>query len=84
MLTTCLPNLHVSMATRCQYHGGSQMNKFEQVSSDHHQMLLVGGPRSDIQGRGQGPKFCCPGDPTCLSSGVPHLAVYEQLCQKVA
>ena len=56
MLTSCLSNLHVSSVTRCQYHGGSPVNKFEQVSSDHHQMLLVGGPRADIQGRGEGPQ----------------------------
>ena len=37
----------VSVATtRCHSHGGSQMNKFEQVSSDHHQMSLAeGGPK---------------------------------------
>ena len=31
--------------------GGLQMDKFEQVSGDHHQVLLaVEGPRSDAQG----------------------------------
>ena len=40
------------------------MNKFEQVSSDHHQMSLAGwrqdqgGPRSDVGGGGKGdPRF---------------------------
>ena len=32
-----------------RYHWGvGQMNKFEHVSSDHHQMLLAAGPRSDL------------------------------------
>ena len=31
--------------------GNSRMNKFEQVSSDHHQILLAGGP-----------KVWCPGE----------------------
>ena len=29
-------------ATRCQYQSGSQMSKFEQVSSDGQQMSLEG------------------------------------------
>ena len=28
--------------------GGPQANKFEQVSSDDHQMSLAGGPMSDV------------------------------------
>ena len=49
----------ISVATVRCHSGGSQMNKFEQVSSDDHQMSLVGmgqvggrGPRSDVQGVG--------------------------------
>ena len=37
------------------------MNKFEQVSSDHHQMSLAGVPRSDVQGGSGGPQIWCPG-----------------------
>ena len=33
--------------------GGPQMNKFEEVSSDHHQMPLAGGPHSDVEGAGE-------------------------------
>ena len=40
--------------TRCYSgEGGAQMNKFEQVSSDDHQMSLAGGPGL---GQGQGCK----------------------------
>ena len=40
MCTTRLPNVCVLVATtRCQY----QVNKFEQVSSDDHQMSVTGG-----------------------------------------
>ena len=47
----------VSVATVRCHSGGSQMNKFEKVSSDDHQMSLAGmaggrGPRSDVQGVG--------------------------------
>ena len=44
MHTTCLPTGH-TFATRCQYwQRGPQTNKFEQVSSDGHQMSLAGAP----------------------------------------
>ena len=35
-------NRNASMPIRCQYNGGPVVNKFEQVSSDARQMLLVG------------------------------------------
>ena len=42
-----LPTVCVLVATRCQYQWeGPQVNKFEQVSSDGHQMSLVGTVRS--------------------------------------
>ena len=51
--------IHDSVATRCQYRWGFglQVNKFEQVSGDPHQVSLggVGEERdlmSDIRGRG--------------------------------
>ena len=37
----------------------SRMNKFEQVSSDHHQILLPGGP-----------KVWCPGENDALPYGL--------------
>ena len=50
MLTARLPAVNVSAATRCGWGEGHQVNKFEQVSSDGHQMSLGGG-----QGWGGGP-----------------------------
>ena len=65
----CLPPASVA-TTKCQYQwegGGLQVNKFEQVSSDDHQMSVAGVgplqwwapdvnsrgyPRSDVQGEG--------------------------------
>ena len=44
-ITSLQPHLLVSVATtRCQYYGGVglQVNKFEQVSSDEHQVSVVG------------------------------------------
>ena len=56
MHTVSLEMVHVSVfvaTTRfCSLGAGSQINKFEQVSSDHHQMSLVGKEevyRSDVQ-----------------------------------
>ena len=47
MHTTCLPTVCAFVATRCQYQWGAVkwglMNKFQLVSSDGHQMSLVGG-----------------------------------------
>ena len=46
MRTACLQIVHaiVSVATtRCHFLESTQMNRFEQVSSDHHQMSLAGG-----------------------------------------
>ena len=47
MHTIHLPTVHVSVdATRCQYWWGQvgpQVNKFEQVFSDDHQMSVAGG-----------------------------------------
>ena len=42
----------VSVATSDVAARGTQMNKFEWVSSDHHQISLTGGgvPRSDARG----------------------------------
>ena len=40
MRTARLPTERAS-ATRCQYPGGPQVNKFEQVSSDGHQISLA-------------------------------------------
>ena len=61
MRTARLPTVRVSVATtRYQYWWGvgPQANKFEQVSSDDHQMSAAGegvGPMSGIQGvRGGG------------------------------
>ena len=48
MHTACLETAHalVSVATtRCHSLENTQMNRFEQVSSDHHQMSLAGGPQ---------------------------------------
>ena len=43
MLTARLPTIHALVATRCHYwYGGPQVNKFEQVSSDDHQISLAG------------------------------------------
>ena len=69
MCTAHLPTVRASAAS-CQYWwgGGPQVNKFEQVSSDGHQMPLAGAgawgyqgwgwdgsPMLDIQGGGRGP-----------------------------
>ena len=64
MCTARLETLHASVSvttTKCCSWGGLQMNMFEQVSSDHHQMSVVesrvwcsrgghrrGGFRSDV------------------------------------
>ena len=37
-----VPPTHASVATRCQHLWGSQVNKFQQVSSLDHQMSLEG------------------------------------------
>ena len=42
--TAYLPTVCASVATRCLYVGGPQVNKFEQVSSDGHKMSLAGRP----------------------------------------
>ena len=41
-----VPTVSASIATRCQHRGGggSEVNMFEQVSSDGHQVLLAGVP----------------------------------------
>ena len=52
MRTVRLPNVHTSVATRCQYWwwGDPQVNKSEQVSRDGHLMLLAGlGLESEVQ-----------------------------------
>ena len=65
MCTAHLPTVRASMATRCQYRWegwlgtGVQVNKFEQVVSDGHQVSLageevVGGSTSDVGRGGQG------------------------------
>ena len=44
MRTAHLPTVHASVAIRRQYwEGGGPMNKFEQISSDDHQISLAGG-----------------------------------------
>ena len=60
-------------------HGGggvsSQMNKFEQVSNDHHQMSLAGegvGPQGWCLGDGVSPQVWCAG-------GVPYHVTYFML-----
>ena len=79
---SCLPTIHVSVATtRCQYWrrggGGPQVNKFEQASSDDHQVSLVGvgsqvwclGGRSpDLMSEGRGRGGSSPG---LMSGGFP-------------
>ena len=62
----------VSVATaRCLFLGGwgigPQMNKFEQVSSDHHQMSLAGGA-------GVGPQVLKAG-----GGGVPYHVTYPMM-----
>ena len=46
--------IHALVSTRCQYWLGTlyqdPMNKFEQVSSDGHQMSLGGGTRAGVWG----------------------------------
>ena len=45
MRTVRLETVHASVSVtniRCRSVGGPQMHKLEQVSSDHHQMSLVG------------------------------------------
>ena len=60
MRTACLENVHgsVSVATMRCHVLGSQMKKFELVSSDHHRMSLLGGGGGGLLGlmseRGQG------------------------------
>ena len=61
MRTARLPTIPVLVATtRCQYQWGSigpQVNKFEKVSSDDHQMTVAGGRRPGPMsggGRGEG------------------------------
>ena len=59
MHTACLETVcaSVSVATtrRCSRGGVGPQIKFEQISSDHHQMSLArGGPRSDAQGWREG------------------------------
>ena len=76
MRTGHLPTIHVLVATtRCQYwleEVGPQVNKFEQVSSDEHQMSSAGEmgvvPRSDVLGEGVSAQVWCPGE------GVPYLS----------
>ena len=49
----CKLYVRASVATTTCHSQGPQVNKFEQVSSDDHQMSLAvgpGGPRSDIWG----------------------------------
>ena len=47
------------------------MNKFEQVSSDDHQMPLARGPRSDVQGGTGAPRS----DVRCVGWGIGQGAV---------
>ena len=57
MRTVRLETVHASVSvtnTRCHSVRGPQMDKLEQVSSDHHQMSPVGCPKSDVQGAGGG------------------------------
>ena len=69
MPTARLKTVHVSVSmvtTRwCSQEGGAQMKKFELISSDHHQMSLLGRgvPRSCLMSGGGG--------------GVPHLTFPE-------
>ena len=50
MPSVCLPTVRALVATPCQYQWGlgPETNKFEQVSSNGHQLLLAG----DVVGRG--------------------------------
>ena len=50
------------------------MNKLKQVSSDHHQMSLAGGPRSDVQGQGEGALYS---EVQCII-GNGHMAMDRQ------
>ena len=61
MRTARLPNVHISVATpRCQYWlgVGPQENKFEQVSSDQHEMSL------GVGGVNRSPGLMCVGVPS--------------------
>ena len=50
MLTACLPTVRVSGVSTGGGEVGPQVNEFEQVSSDDHQMSVEGvGPMSSIQ-----------------------------------
>ena len=68
-----------------------QMNMFQHVSSDHHQISLRGDPRSDVWwGRGTlpnlseaGPQVWCPGGyPTMVPT--PNPLVYRQTLVKTS
>ena len=60
MRTASLPIVHALVDTRCQYQsGGPEVNKFKQVSSDGHHVLLSGDPMSDDWGSGAGHKVPC-------------------------
>ena len=64
MHTTYLETVCASISvvtTRCHSLGvGPQMNKFEQISSDHHQMSLVGiGLQVSCPGTGEGDTLPC-------------------------
>ena len=55
MRTACLETVRapVSVATtRCCLEGGPQKNKFEEVSSDHHQISPLGAHRCPERGQG--------------------------------
>ena len=70
--TTRLETIHVSVATtRCRSQGvGLRMNKFEQVSNDHHQCHLQGA-RSDVGGGW--------GRSNVEEEGVPYYVTYPMM-----
>ena len=72
MRTTRLEALVSVATTRFSSGGVPYLNKFEQVSSDHHQMSLAGGPRYDVQGRGRGTL-------PDMSWGIPYHVTYPMI-----
>ena len=75
-----VPTAHVSVANiRCQYQCGeigTQVNKFEQVSSDNHHMSVAGG------GGGSCPGLMCRGVPYHVTYPMKHVMYLSPHKQK--
>ena len=61
------PSVSAATTRCCSCGAGPQMNKFVQVSSDHHQISLAGGPRSNVCVWGGGRGGTLPSLPCDLS-----------------